>query len=493
MAFLSPLIKAEGQPGTLVRLLRVRFDPLLGVPDFPEYPALQTYPGGSSGVYLVQFDGPIQAGWKDDLSQLGIQFFDFVPEFAFLAWMDQATAARAAAYPHVRWVGLYQPAYRLSPSLDEAAGVQNVVLLTLPTVDEAAFRSALDALGASVHNVALNAFGGTFRLTLDAAQIPTLLLLPEAIWVEPYVPPRLVNDVARGEGIMDATAIWRDLGLYGDGQIVAVCDSGLDVGVNDDRLHDDFEGRVVALYDRDQDLLSLDGADDLCSGHGTHVAGSVLGNGATSGSDPVNHDYATGYAGLAPEARLVFQAVEWAAAPPDRCLLWGLMSLGDLNTLYQEAYDDGARIHTNSWTSAVNGLYTAQSQQTDQFAWNHKDFTILFAAGNEGIDSDVDGVVDLDSIGAPATAKNCIAVGASENMRLVPSPNPDSNTYGTLWNADFPTPPISDDLTADAPFGPGRFLQPRTNRRWAHQAGHRGTRHLGVICLLTSQPPGRRR
>lgn len=70
MAFLSPLIKAEGQPGPLVHLKRASFDPLLQVPDFPAYPALQAYPEDGSGVYLVQFDGPIQAGWKDDLSPI---------------------------------------------------------------------------------------------------------------------------------------------------------------------------------------------------------------------------------------------------------------------------------------------------------------------------------------------------------------------------------------------------------------------------------------
>ncbi len=46
--------------------------------------------------------------------------------------------------------------------------------------------------------------------------------------------------------------------------------------------------------------------------------------------------------------------------------------------------------------------------------WDHKDFLILFSAGNDGADADGDGVVDLSSIGSPATAKNCLTVGASE-------------------------------------------------------------------------------
>ena len=47
-----------------------------------------------------------------------------------------------------------------------------------------------------------------------------------------------------------------------------------------------------------------DGAVDVDSGHGTHVAGSVLSDGGTSGEGK----------GVAPAARLVFQAVEEASS-----------------------------------------------------------------------------------------------------------------------------------------------------------------------------------
>ena len=42
---------------------------------------------------------------------------------------------------------------------------------------------------------------------------------------------------------------------------------------------------------------------------------------------------------------------------------------------------------------------------------------VTFSAGNEGMDANGDGVVDNDSIGSPATAKNVLTVGASENDR----------------------------------------------------------------------------
>ncbi|MGD9100357.1 MAG: PKD domain-containing protein, partial [Anaerolineae bacterium] len=86
-----------------------------------------------------------------------------------------------------------------------------------------------------------------------------------------------------------------------------------------------------------------------------------------------------------------------------------------------------------------------------------KDFTLLFSAGNESTDADANGVVDLDSLLAPGTAKNCITVGGSENDRPTPSPNPDSFYYGEQWSEDFFTEPISSDLAADAPFGMAAF------------------------------------
>ncbi|MCA9978121.1 MAG: S8 family serine peptidase, partial [Anaerolineales bacterium] len=94
---------------------------------------------------------------------------------------------------------------------------------------------------------------------------------------------------------------------------------------------------------------------------------------------------------------------------------------------------------------------------------NNPDMTITFSAGNAGVDGDSDGFVDLDSMGSPATAKNVITVGASENDR---DGNWDCDaslsytdcaaqggqniifTYGTAWGSDYPANPIAGDPSA---------------------------------------------
>src|SRR6185436_5935045 len=81
----------------------------------------------------------------------------------------------------------------------------------------------------------------------------------------------------------------------------------------------------------------------------------------------------------------------------------------DLTPIFQQAYTQGARIHTNSWgdreDSNPQNTYTAACQDVDQFMFDHPDFLILFAAGNAG--------PGTGTVGSPSTAKNTISVGAT--------------------------------------------------------------------------------
>jgi hypothetical protein len=215
-----------------------------------------------------------------------------------------------------------------------------------------------------------------------------------------------------------------------------------------------------------------DGAIDVDSGHGTHVAVSVLGDGDASGVGK----------GTAPAAGLVFQAIENYATITTFCqnfygLVNGYYLTGiptDLRQLFQQAYNAGARIHSNSWGSDVAGDYTADSAYADEFVWNNRDMVITFSAGNSGTDANANGVVDNDSIGSPATAKNVITIGASENDRQGNYQCDASLTYtshdayqtgqtcnsmggnqanflgtwGQRYPDDFPAAPLANDVTA---------------------------------------------
>ncbi len=208
--------------------------------------------------------------------------------------------------------------------------------------------------------------------------------MPRCAGPVPAAEIRLLNDKARAiDG--RAPTVWRDYGIYGQGQILGVADSGLDTG-DPATLSPDFAGRIVAS------MCSRRAATSPTSlGTAPMWLGSASGAGVQSGADPAAHSYETSFAGVAPEASLVIQAFETS---PEGMVL----GLGDdPSTMFAQAYADGARIHTNSWGSPTGsfslldpsqlyGRYPDLSRLTDEFMWEHPDMTIFFAAGNNGND-----------------------------------------------------------------------------------------------------------
>ncbi len=449
-------VQPESTPiaGPSLRLAAGTFDPLRDDAPGDAITALQlsAYPGNGVGYYLVQFQGPIAESDVDALEAMGAEVFDYIPDYAFIVKMDNATRAAVEQMAQIRWVGLYQPAYRLAPDLlaravdieGEGAPADAAPLTLVVSVFRgeavATVAASIQSLRGVILDQSQTKWQSKFKVTLPAGALVELASIPGVRWVERAPQWELQNDIA--DNVMGVREVWDTHGLYGAGQTVAVCDSGLDQGSTAPAsLHDDFENgsgvsRVVALYDL---VGGGDGASDVNSGHGTHVAGSVLGNGDLSGATPSTHTYPeSAYAGMAPEASLIFQASE----DNDTGELSGIPF--DLNNLFAQAATAGADLHTNSWGSDEASAYTTDSENVDEYMWDHKDFTILFAAANAGVDADSDGVVDLYSMGSPATAKNCVTVGASENNR--PSI---THTWGGIWPADFPENPIYSDYVAD--------------------------------------------
>jgi Subtilisin-like serine proteases len=269
---------------------------------------------------------------------------------------------------------------------------------------------------------------------------------------------RTANDVAAGIMGTAATMSHPGLGLSGKGEIIGIADTGIDSG-DKATVHFDFRNRIKSImsYPITPDFAPYihnpgadDGAADFDSGHGTHVSGSVLGNGATLNGVPgVNAPVR----GLSYNARLVFQAIEQELDWIDpnnrerngRYLLAGIPQ--DLTELFQPAYTRGARIHSNSWGGGDPGAYDTQCQQLDAFVWNHDDFCIVVAAGNDGTDKDGDGKINPMSVTSPGTAKNCITVGACENLR----PDFAGERYGDWWPDDYPVAPFHNDPMANNP------------------------------------------
>lgn len=168
-----------------------------------------------------------------------------------------------------------------------------------------------------------------------------------------------------------APSAW-EAGYRGTGVEVAVLDSGIDLS------HPDFQGRIAATRD-----FTGTGIDDK-TGHGTHVASTVLGSGAASAGK---------YRGVAPDASLVAGKV----CPDTSCAESDIIAGMEWATR-----DQGARVVNLSLggrdAEGVDPLEAAVNQLTEQTG-----ALFVISAGNDGT---------ALPVSSPATADAALAVGA---------------------------------------------------------------------------------
>ncbi|PDV97705.1 S8 family serine peptidase [Candidatus Chloroploca asiatica] len=411
------------------------FDPL--VDREPRSLLLSAVHGGENPYYLVQFTGPVQASWLAQLERLGAQVLGYLPEHTHVVRLAPEDVAKVRAMYAVRWLGAYQPAYKLAPAMTAvmtgpqlADARSQVTIIAHPGESLPALRMFLRGQGAVIEDSAALATGAVVRATLPLASLAELAAHPAIAWIEPYLVPELTN--AEGRRIMGVEAIWQSRGLYGAGQIVAISDSGLSVGQGTDvsQLSPDFQGSLVRAFAPSE---MLPGAPQCAAktswtdlnGHGTHVAGSVLGNGSQSGAVPANNQYGTSQAGPAPKARMVFMAMNTDGSTGIQCVPvnGNYIALG---------YENGARISTNSWGSNAQGAYTQNSMVVDDYIWRNQNYLVLYSAGNAGRNGS-------QTIGSPGSAKNVLTVGASENNRPALGPSSDNPNQVADFSSRGPT------------------------------------------------------
>lgn len=379
-----------------------------------------TTSGVAAPYYLVQFAGPVEAVWVQQITALGGRVLGYIPDNTHIVRLDADDVANIRSLPGVRWVGPYQSTYKLAPDLAINAANAGEAPLELMVVafadaDPATLAGSFQQQGATVQESARYAWGLLFRVTAPATALASIIQQPVVAWVERYIEPQLAN--AEGRKLMGVEAVWQNYGYFGKGQIIAISDSGLSVQGN---LTPDFDTRLVRAFAPSEMNLSSPQCmakttwTDL-NGHGTHVAGSVLGSGTRSGSNAANHAYTGSHAGTAPEAQLVFMALNTDGSTGIQCI--------DLNgDFVAKGYQAGARISSNSWGANDGGGYNLIASLVDDYIWRHKDYLVLYAAGNAG--------PDARTVGSPGTAKNVLTVGASENNR--PDKDDESDNPNTM-------------------------------------------------------------
>ncbi|MEA5572016.1 S8 family serine peptidase [Calothrix sp. UHCC 0171] len=410
-----------------------------------------------SEYILIHVNQPLNREQKSQLANLGIEILEYVPENTYICHNENVNSASIMNLPFIEWTNTYLEGFKISPQLLGAPDKQQSTnIQNLPAIDKLSrqpqpvtvvfhnsvvvddnLRNRL-ATAARLNPQELEFTANSVRLNIQHQYLEDVTAIAEVRHIEEYVAPQLFNNLALGVINADKT---HSIGNFqGEGEIIAIADSGFDRGSTED-VHPAFTGRVLKLYP----LGQARAADP--DGHGTHVAGSVLGDG-------FSEKMGGAIRGAAPKAKLVLQSVLDV-----RGGLGGIPN--DLNDLFKVPYnDDHARVHTNSWGASKAGKYDLNCQQVDKFVWENRDIVICFAAGNDGRDRDNNGIVDNGSISSPGSAKNCITVGATENNR------PDlAKPYKNLFR--YQTEPIASDGWSDNPEGMAAFSSrgPTMNER----------------------------
>ena len=102
-----------------IHLAAGTFDPLseLDRMALPREWTLDRYPKREAGYYIVQFKGPVLEAWKGAVVSAGVGLLDYIPQFAYIAKMTQDARGKIQAMDSVRWIGIYQPGFRVAPDL----------------------------------------------------------------------------------------------------------------------------------------------------------------------------------------------------------------------------------------------------------------------------------------------------------------------------------------------------------------------------------------
>jgi hypothetical protein len=412
--------------------------------------------------YVVRLRGALLEGARARLAALGVELARARSQNVYEARLSSQQVGEVTALPFVagvQWLSPVESAPRVAPQAvapgtGSAMGIAPPAAAPLPfdvSLRDPADRPKIEQwlAGRGIEILGTGARKIRISVAADDAVLGELALLPEVEVVVEYVQPTIFNDHARrllglegppaAAGGGAAPAVLKE---DGSGQIVAVADTGLD------DKHPDFAGRIVKLLARGRPGDTSDP-----HGHGTHVAGSVLGDGSESHGQ---------IRGAAPKAKLVFQSLLDAQG--------GLGGLPvDLNELFQEAYDAGARIHNDSWGSALGSTYTLNSEEVDEFIRDHPDMLVVIAAGNAGTAAapkkSAAGFVDWLSISSPASCKNALTVGASRSDRTDGAFS--TRTWGELWSRDFPAQPIAQEKVSGDPQSLAAFSSrgPTNDRR----------------------------
>lgn len=412
-------LKDSSERALKIRMKSVSFDPLDRKEEMMS--STEEIETSDRDYHLIQFSEPARGEWIDKLEEKGVTFYEYIPEYAYLVSMSEEgkDKVEGTSLP-IRWVGEYNPDLKVHQDILENddlrtfnPGSEKVNVSILVINDEGSVRTTeyIEEKASKLYNKWEFDFYKGVKGEFNRSSISDIASFENVYWIEPYSPPRLMDEIQSEiiGGNWTADEPWGEngsfvnsLGYTGKNITVSVPDTGLDDGELS-TMHDDLRGRVDALLDYTEEN-DEDGVGEDVYGHGTHCSGVIAGDGSIGTTDQNGYQYGMG---VAPDSHIINQRIFDDNANPQ---------IPKFPDLLKDAQDNGAYIMSNSWGGGNNGEYTVDSSEFDALVRDSdikedgdQQMVVVFSAGNSGPQE--------TTIAAPGTGKNVITVGASENYR----------------------------------------------------------------------------
>ncbi len=238
------------------------FDPLVETPAVPT----ELTADAQTGLYLVQFITQPLEIFNQQIAARGGIVRHYVAQYAYLVEMTPGAREAIADLPYVRWVGQYQPAYRLEEfmldNLEQAETVypsQTYNLMVLTVDQKLAVADRINAIGGTVQKADAGKF--MIEATLTPSQLLAAANWDQVLFIDRWGPYEEDMNIAREIG--GANYIETVAGYTGAGVRGSIFDSGFNLG------HVDFATRP---------LIEHGGAVNSSS-HGSSTSGINFGDG----------------------------------------------------------------------------------------------------------------------------------------------------------------------------------------------------------------------
>ena len=386
---------------------------------------------------------------------LGIETFGELPGLAWQAKFSGHAVLDLINFPEVRWVGHLPTKMKLDPSMialgeeetinatvsimgddwvdgQETVAFSVVANLGIDTPENplefstyltnGQFQKTLE--GAGLKPIVYHRNSRSFKISGKVSAIKNLASLPIVSYIDHAPDPQLDHSETvsmTGHDYIRAT-------YDGAGSHVGIIDS--EVMMADGNKHDDLTPYYAAWDNTGQGF----GANPL--GHGTHVAGTIIGRGAAD----TRHEGMASGAGSSATSRFFHGRFFDSAGS----------AIGDINTLYGamsfDVTDSSGNVAprpdvvNHSWGTSTSTSTAGTSQQAidnDTYVWGGQGF--VRSAGNGG----------TTTLGRESTAKNAFSVGNAKSHEVdnTDGGTPGDNSAGDLHRTS------SRGLTSDGRFG----------------------------------------